>query len=129
MSGVINDIEALAEFRASLMRFNGELAESFASIRTHWRDLGEVWRDDMYQRFGEALEEVLPGIEAYLRATEEHEAHLALLIERLQAYLDVGMTVGANQRRDAVRRSPSTRDADWRDAGRRGQDRRDQGRR
>lgn len=129
MSGVINDIEALAEFRASLMRFNGELAESFGSIRTHWRDLGEVWRDDMYQRFGEALEEVLPGIEAYLRATEEHEAHLALLIERLQAYLDVGVTVGANQRRDTIRRSPSSRDADRRDADRREQDRRDQGRR
>lgn len=129
MSGVINDIEALAEFRASLMRFNGELAESFGSIRTHWRDLGEVWRDDMYQRFGEALEEVLPGIEAYLRATEEHEAHLALLIERLQAYLDVGVTVGANQRRDTIRRSPSSRDADRRDADRRDQDRRDQGRR
>src|SRR5579872_5090117 len=124
MSSVINDIEALAEFRASLTRFNTELAESFGSIRTQWRDLGEVWRDDMYQRFGDALEEVMPGIEAYLRATEDHEAHLALLIERLQAYLDVGVAVGADRRRDAGRRSPSPREASRRD-----QDRRDQGRR
>ena len=60
MAGVVNDIEALAEFRAHLMRFNHELAENFATIQTHWRELGEVWRDDMYRLFGEALEEVTP---------------------------------------------------------------------
>ena len=56
MAGVINDIEALAEFRAHLMRFNHDLAENFATIQSHWRELGEVWRDDMYRLFGEALE-------------------------------------------------------------------------
>ncbi len=64
MAGVVNDIEALAEFRSHLMQFNHDLAESFATIQGHWRELGEVWRDDMYRLFGEALEEVLPGIGA-----------------------------------------------------------------
>ena len=82
MSGVINDVEALTEFRAHLVQFNQDLAENFATIRGHWRELGEVWRDDMYRLFGEALDEVLPGITAYLAATEGHEAHLAALIER-----------------------------------------------
>jgi hypothetical protein len=123
MSGVINDIEALAEFRASLMRFNADLAESFGTIRTRWRELGEVWRDDMYQRFGEALEEVMPGIDAYLRSAEEHEVHLAMLIERLQAYLDVGADIGARGGADSGR---PDRD---RDRGRRDRDRREQSRR
>ncbi|HEX6523430.1 MAG TPA: hypothetical protein VF070_26030 [Streptosporangiaceae bacterium] len=91
MAGVINDVEALAEFRVHLMQFNRELAESFAAIRGHWLELGDVWRDDMYRLFGEALEEVTPGIEVYLSATEGHEAHLAALIEQLQAYLDTGL--------------------------------------
>ena len=95
MSGIINDIEALAEFRAHLMRFNKELAESFMMIRSHWTDLGEVWRDDMYRQFGESLEEVMPGIETYLSATEAQQAHLAALIERLQAYLDTGVGTGS----------------------------------
>src|SRR6516165_1905383 len=60
MSGVINDIDALAEFRAHLMQFNRDLAENFSTIRGHWRELGEVWRDDMYRRFGEALDEGTP---------------------------------------------------------------------
>jgi len=94
MAGVVNDIEALAEFRAHLMRFNHDLAENFSTIQGHWRELGEVWRDDMYRLFGEALEEVTPGIAAYLSATEGHEAHLAALIERLSGYLETGAGAG-----------------------------------
>jgi hypothetical protein len=94
MAGVINDIDALAEFRSHLMQFNRELEESFATIRGHWQELGEVWRDDMYRKFGEALEEVTPGIEHYLSATEGQEAHLSALIDRLRAYLDTGLATG-----------------------------------
>ena len=94
MAGVINDVEALAEFRAHLMQFNRELAENFSAIQAHWRELGEVWRDDMYRLFGEALEEVSPGIALYLSATEGHEAHLATLIERLRDYLETGTGAG-----------------------------------
>jgi len=93
LSGVINDIEALTEFRAHLLRFNTDLADSFMMIRSHWTELGEVWRDDMYRQFGEALEEVMPGIETYLSAAEDHQLHLAALIERLQAYLDTGIGI------------------------------------
>ena len=94
MAGVINDIEALAEFRAHLMRFNHELAENFATIQGYWRELGEVWRDDMYRLFGEALEEVTPGITQYLSATEGHEAHLSALIEQLRGYFETGAGAG-----------------------------------
>ncbi len=97
MAGVINDIDALAEFRAHLMQFNKELAENFATIRGHWRELGEVWRDDMYRKFGAALEEVTPGIEHYLSATEGQEAHLTMLIERLRAYLETGLATGGSE--------------------------------
>ena len=32
MAGVVNDIEALAEFRAQLMRFNHDLAENLSYV-------------------------------------------------------------------------------------------------
>jgi hypothetical protein len=116
MAGVINDIEALAEFRSHLMQFNRDLAENFATIRGHWRELGEVWRDDMYRLFGEALEEVTPGIAVYLSATEGHEAHLAALIERLRGYLETGVGTatgtgtGAGTGRTEAGRGVSRRD-------------------
>ena len=81
----VRDIEALADFRSHLAEFNKNLSESFKVMRTHWRELGEVWRDDMYRRFGEALEEVTPGVDTYLAATEGHEAYLLALVERLRA--------------------------------------------
>jgi hypothetical protein len=81
----VSDIEALADFRSHLAEFNRDLSESFKAMRTHWRELGEVWRDDMYRRFGEALEEVTPGVDTYLAATEGHEAYLLALVERLRA--------------------------------------------
>ncbi len=105
MAGVINDIEALAEFRAHLMRFNHDLAENFATIQGHWRELGEVWRDDMYRLFGEALEEVTPGITQYLSATEGHEAHLAALIERLHGYFETGAGAGLGVSRPETNRA------------------------
>ena len=104
MAGVINDIEALEEFRAHLVQFNMELADRFATIRGHWRELGDVWRDEMYQQFGEALAEVTPGIELYLSETEGHEAHLAALIEQLRGYLEVGYG------REPARPEPRPRD-------------------
>jgi hypothetical protein len=45
----------------------------------------------MYGRFGEALEEVTPGITHYLSSTQAHEAHLAALIEQLRGYLETGL--------------------------------------
>jgi hypothetical protein len=105
MAGVVNDMEELAEFRAHLMRFNRDLAESFAGIQAHWRELGDVWRDDMYRLFGEALAEVTPGIDSYLSATEAHEVHLALLVEQLRAYLETGLGTGSGgNQRDQGRR-------------------------
>lgn len=115
MAGVINDIDALAEFRSHLMQFNRELEENFATIRGHWQELGEVWRDDMYRKFGEALEEVTPGIEHYLSATEGHEAHLSALIDRLRAYLDTGLAASGSEggrRSDGGRRSEGGRRSD-----------------
>jgi hypothetical protein len=97
VAGVINDMEALAEFRVHLMQFNRELSEGFASIQAHWRELGEVWRDDMYRLFGDALQEVTPGIGLYLSETERHEVHLALMIEQLRAYLETGIGVTRDQ--------------------------------
>jgi hypothetical protein len=111
MAGVVNDIEALAEFRAHLKQFNHDLAENFATIRGHWRELGEVWRDDMYGRFGEALEEVTPGITHYLSSTQAHEAHLAALIEQLRGYLETG-TGGLGGSGSGAGRQVSRRDRD-----------------
>lgn len=82
------DLEAMIAFREHLIRFNRLLAEEFASMQTHWRALGDVWTDAKYYEFGQALEEAARGVNRYLATTEDHEAHLLGLIERLREYLE-----------------------------------------
>src|ERR1700733_10823185 len=110
MAGVVNDIEALAEFRAHLQQFNHDLAENFATIRGHWRELGEVWRDDMYGRFGDALGGVTTGMTYCLTSTQAHEPHLAALIEQLRGYLEKGLGgSGSGAGREVSRRDRDPR--------------------
>jgi hypothetical protein len=85
----VRKIAALAEFRARLIKFNRELAEDFSTMERRWRDLHDIWDDDMYDRFGTALAEVTPGIKRYLAATEKHEAYLRSLVARLEAVTDL----------------------------------------
>jgi len=70
MAEVIAKIEALEAFRSHLIRFNKELAESFASMRAHWRDLGDDWRDDMYRHrlASEQVEKFKPSSKTSLYA-------------------------------------------------------------
>lgn len=81
------DLDRAIEFREHLIRFNRLLAEEFASMQAHWRDLGGVWTDVKYHEFGEALEEAARGVNRYLAATEGHETHLLGLIEIIKEYL------------------------------------------
>lgn len=89
MSKVDADLSALIDFRTHLIRYDQQLADDYASLRGHWRDLGDVWTDAKYRELGAALDEVNRGIERYLAAAEGHEAHLMRLIEALRAFLDL----------------------------------------
>jgi hypothetical protein len=86
---VVKRIDALREFRARLIKFNQGLADDFAAMERHWRDLHDIWHDDQYDQFGEALSEATPGISRYLTATEYHEAYLRRFIDQLQAATDM----------------------------------------
>jgi hypothetical protein len=86
MSRYTGDLEALVAFREHLIQFSQTLSEDYATLRQRWGALGEVWTDEKYFEFGAALDEVAPGIERYLAATDGHEAHLLRLIQIIEDY-------------------------------------------
>ena len=88
MSEIRTNIEKMQSFLDHLRRFDQLLDDEFRSMIGHWRDLGGAWTDVKYDQFGHDLEEVARGVEHYLAATDGHENHLALLIERLILFLD-----------------------------------------
>lgn len=87
MGNVQTDLEAMIEFRARLMRFNSTLDSEYRAMVGGWRQLGDVWRDEKYAQFGDALEDVGKGIDRYLAATSTHEQHLLRLIEAIDNFL------------------------------------------
>ncbi len=86
MSRYAGDLESLVAFREHLLQFNRTLAEDFSTMRQRWAALGDVWTDEKYTEFGAALDDVAPGIERYLSATQGHEAHLYRLIQIIEDY-------------------------------------------
>ena len=89
MAHVQTDLQAMIEFRSRLIRFNRTLDSEYKMMVAGWRSLGEVWTDQKYAELGTALEDVGRGIDRYLAATDEHEAHLRRLIEAIDAFLQV----------------------------------------
>ncbi len=89
MTTAQTNLQAMIEFRAHLQKFNQGLESDYRSMVGAWKGLGDVWRDDKYRDFGEALEEVGRGIDRYLATTADHERHLLRLIESIDAYLQV----------------------------------------
>lgn len=85
----IRRIDEVESFRLHLAKFNHELAESLASIRGHWASLHDDWDDDMYRSFGAALDDVTPGIDSYLAATDGHERYLRGFIARARAFREL----------------------------------------
>jgi hypothetical protein len=86
VSRYAGDLESLIAFREHLLQFNRTLADDFSAMRQRWGALGDAWTDEKYAEFGAALDEVSPGIERYLAATEGHEAHLYRLIQTIENY-------------------------------------------
>ena len=87
MTNVNVDVEKLQDFQSHLLKFNRTLSEEYGSMVSHWRSMQDYWNDPMYHKFGEALQEVARGIEAYLAKTTEHEA---FLFGRIKAAIEYG---------------------------------------
>ncbi len=87
MGGAQTDLQAMVDFRGHLMQFNKTLDDEYRSMVGAWKSLGDVWKDEKYREFGDALEEVGRGIDRYLASTQDHERHLLRLIEAIDQYL------------------------------------------
>lgn len=65
-SGMVVDLEALERFINTLRKFDDDLADSVSKLSTHFRQLGDVWRDSQYTEFAKEWEEALTAIQTYL---------------------------------------------------------------
>ena len=84
----VRSLDALIDFRNHLVQFNEELQDAYKYMHGHVEAIRDDWDDPQYDRFREAFDEVAEGIQRYLAVTDEHEDHLAELIERIRYVLE-----------------------------------------
>lgn len=87
----IQDVEALDQFRMAFAQYRKELEEMSKLMCGNFKELGEVWRDQMYGKLKDSFEKIDPGITRYLEETEGTEQYLGELVQRMRAVLELGV--------------------------------------
>jgi hypothetical protein len=87
---MIADLEELRRFIQAFRAYLGELGDSVSRIESHFRDLGETWRDQEYDRLREEWEGTSRAILHYLNRGEDYTAYLDAKAEKIREFLEAG---------------------------------------
>lgn len=75
-SSVILDADELDRFAGTLHHFSRNLTDEMHGLAAEFARLGDTWRDPMYERFGDELDQVVMLLQRFNRAAEEYVPHL-----------------------------------------------------
>ena len=87
MSQAIANPEELERFARDLKQFNGQLKESMTRLNAQFRQLGDTWRDQEHQKYGQEFEQTMRVLAQFMRASDEHIPFLLRKASRLRDYL------------------------------------------
>ena len=59
MSQAIANPEELERFARDLKQFNGQLKESMTRLNAQFHQLGDTWRDQEHQKYGQEFEQTM----------------------------------------------------------------------
>ena len=87
MSQAIANPEELERFARDLKQFNGQLKESITRLNAQFRQLGDTWRDQEHQKYGQEFEQTMRVLAQFMRSSDEHIPFLLRKASRLREYL------------------------------------------
>jgi len=87
MSQAIANPEELERFARDLKQFNGQLKESMTRLNAQFRLLGDTWRDQEHQKYGQEFEQTMRVLAQFMRASDDHIPFLLRKASRLRDYL------------------------------------------
>ncbi len=79
--------EELERFARDLKQFNMLLKESTTRLHAQFRQLGDTWRDQEHQKYGQEFEQTMRVLHQFMRASEEQIPFLLRKAQRLREYL------------------------------------------
>ncbi len=87
MPQAIVDPDELRRFAQNLKQFNTELRERMAALHGQFVNLGDTWRDQEHDKFGEQFEQTLRVMESFVESADQHIPFLFRKAERIEEYL------------------------------------------
>ncbi len=81
MTQAIADPQEMQRFVSRLKQFNSKLASDASSLNGQFRQLGQTWRDQEYQKFAREFEDTL---KAFRRFQEQSEKYIATITKKAQ---------------------------------------------
>jgi uncharacterized protein YukE len=87
MSKAIVDPAELRRFAHNLKHFNNELQHQLAVLQGQFAGLGDTWRDQEHERFGQQFAEAVQVLARFMEASQQQIPYLLRKAERIEEYL------------------------------------------
>lgn len=87
MPQAIANPEDLERFARDLKQFNGQLKDSMTRLSAQFRQLGDTWRDQEHQKYGQEFEQTMRVLNQFMRSSDEQIPFLLRKAQHLREYL------------------------------------------
>lgn len=84
---IITDPKAMIQFANQLQSFNKDLADKSKKLNAQFKELGQEWKDQDYQKFTNEFATLMKHINTYLK---DAEAHPRLITKKATVYAEGG---------------------------------------
>jgi len=88
MSKAIVDLKELESFARELKEFNRLVGEQSGRLRGRFRQLGDSWRDQEYQKFAQEFEQTMRTFYRFQQVSEQYVAWLQRKAVPIRDYLN-----------------------------------------
>lgn len=80
--------EDLERFAAELKQFNAQLGDSMSRLQGQYARLGDTWRDQEHQKFGQEFEQTMRALHHFMRSADQQIPFLTRKAQRLREYMN-----------------------------------------
>ena len=88
MAQAIAKPEDMEKFAHDLKQFNAQLKENMTRLQAQFSKLGDTWRDQEHQKYGQEFEQTARVLQQFMRSSETQIPFLLRKAQKIREYLN-----------------------------------------
>lgn len=109
MPQVFADPEGIESFIKNLKQFNKQLSKALNDLKTKFKNLGDIWHDQEYQKFAKQFNQTMQELNKFIQTSEqEHIPLLSKKVKTLRGYQGGTLSSPSKKYQETVSLSPNT---------------------